>query len=81
MNLREMGGALRLEMDNCSVSVLELHGKEKLSPNWVVGRKGKVNYWTLTVDDGQLFKIGKIPESVLAISYIIKLQKYFSIAN
>lgn len=44
MNLREMGGALRLEMDNCSVSVLELHGKEKLSPNWVVGRKGKVNY-------------------------------------
>lgn len=50
-----------------------------MSPKWIVGRKGTVNSKILTVDDGQLFEIGKIAEAVLAISYIIKLQKYFSV--
>lgn len=52
-----------------------------MSPKWVVGRKGRANFKTLTVDDGQLFEMGKIAEALLVISYIIKLQKYFSIVN
>lgn len=50
-----------------------------MSPNGVVGRKGRVNVKTLTVDDGQLSEIGKIAEAVLVLSYMIKLQKYFSV--
>lgn len=55
--------------------------EETASPNGVVGRKGRVDSKTLTVNDGQLFEIGEVAETVLAISYIIELQKYFSIAN
>lgn len=49
--------------------------EETVSPKGVLGRKGMANSTILTVDDEQLFEIGKTAEVVLAISYIIKLQK------
>lgn len=72
-----MGAFLRLEMDNCNVSVRVTWKEETVSPKGIVGRKGMVNSQMLTVDDGHLFEIGKIAEAVLAISYISNCRNIF----